>query len=155
MHWLGRFESWALLGPDPDIPWSSWRGGLCERTGPSVSGVAGLSRRNFSKRKSEEKRHSGAVWGILQQQIQPPFHLATWWSRGGVGCTEPTSEAPGRVRTTESPMLAPIAPRSLGTQMCGTSAVGELSAGGERRRAKLSPLSLLHPKRPAKLAWPV
>ena len=36
MHWLGRVESWSVTGPDPDVPQSSWRGGLCERTGPSL-----------------------------------------------------------------------------------------------------------------------
>ena len=75
MRWLGRVKSWALRGHSS---WSSWRGGLCERTGPSLYGVAGLSRRNFSKRKSEKKRHSVAIWGILQQQpLQPPPHPAS------------------------------------------------------------------------------
>ena len=97
--WLGRVESWVMWGPDPDSPRSGWRGGLCERTGPSLYGVAGLSRRNCSKR----KRHSGAVWGsLLQQQLQSPLHLA---ARGSQGCRghQPTSKAPGRVRTLEGP----------------------------------------------------
>ena len=38
-----------MWDPYPDIPWSSWRGGLCERTGPSLYGVAGLSRRISQK----------------------------------------------------------------------------------------------------------
>ena len=44
-----------MTGPDPDSSWSSWRGGLCERPGPSLYRAAGLSRRNFSKRKSEKE----------------------------------------------------------------------------------------------------
>ena len=97
--WLGRVESWVMWGPDPDSPRSGWRGGLCERTGPSVYGVAGLSRRNCSKR----KRHSGAVWGsLLQQQLQSPLHPVAWHSPGGVGGMEPISEAPGTVCTLEA-----------------------------------------------------
>ena len=61
---LGRVESWAMTGPDPDSPQSSWRGGLCERTDPSLYGVAGLSM-NFSKRKSEEKRDTRRQFGEL------------------------------------------------------------------------------------------
>ena len=62
---------WALM---PDSTQSSWRGGLCERTGPSLYGVAVLSRRIFSKR----KRPWGALCGILlQQQLQSPLHPAT------------------------------------------------------------------------------
>ena len=93
-----------MLGPDPDSPRSSWRGGLCERTGPSLYGVAGLSRKIFSKRKSGEKKKTlgGALWGILlQQQLQPLLHPAAWHSRGGVGGIKPKSEASGRVHTME------------------------------------------------------
>ena len=130
---------WGELGLDR--PWhsprSSWRGGLCERTGPSLCGVPGLSRRNFSKRKSGIKRHSGTVWGILlQQQLQPPLHPAAWGSHGGVEGTEPTSETPGRVRTSEDlwahirwtresahhwgPSLTPYHPRRVQARPCGT-----------------------------------
>ena len=73
MHQLGRVESRAMMGPDPASPPSSWRDGLRERTGPSLYGAAGLSRRIFSKRKRKKKRHSGALLGILlQQQLHPP-----------------------------------------------------------------------------------
>ena len=34
-RWLRRVESWAACNPDLDSPRPSWRGGLCERTGPS------------------------------------------------------------------------------------------------------------------------
>ena len=34
--WLRTVESWATCDPDPDSPRPSWRGGLCERTGPSL-----------------------------------------------------------------------------------------------------------------------
>ena len=30
-----------MLGPDPDSPWSSWRDGLCEKTGISLYGGSG------------------------------------------------------------------------------------------------------------------
>ena len=70
---MGKIESWAVWGPDTGSPRSSQRGGLCERTGPSLYGAAGLSRRIFPKR----KRPSGALWGtLLQQQLQSPFHPA-------------------------------------------------------------------------------
>ena len=62
MYQLGRVESWAVKGPDPDSPRSSWRGGLNQRTVPSLYGMAGLSRRIFSKRKSEKKE---TFWGSL------------------------------------------------------------------------------------------
>ena len=58
-HQQGRVESWVVMGLDPDSPQSSWRGELCERTGPSLYGAAGLSRRNFSKRKSEKRDTQG------------------------------------------------------------------------------------------------
>ena len=67
MYWMGRVEHWAVRGPDLDSPRSSWRDGLCERTGPFLYGVAGLSRRTFSKRKVEKKRHLEGVWGIPLQ----------------------------------------------------------------------------------------
>ena len=95
---LGRVESWAMSGPDPDNPWSSWRGGLCERTGPSLFRVAGLSRK---KRKSEIKRHSAAVWGIL------PPHPAAWCYLSGAEGPEPTPEVLGRVCTSGSPKPTP------------------------------------------------
>ena len=53
--WGELSESWATTGPDPDSPWSGWRGGLYEKTGPPLYGVEGLSRRNFSKRESEKR----------------------------------------------------------------------------------------------------
>ena len=46
----------------------------------------------------------GAVWGILlQQQLQPPLHLAAWCSRKNVGGIKPKTEALGRVCTLEVP----------------------------------------------------
>ena len=33
-----RVESWAAWDPDRDSPWPSWRGGLCQRLGPSLYG---------------------------------------------------------------------------------------------------------------------
>ena len=63
MHQLGRVRvglCWALTRT---VPQSSWRGGHCERTGPSLYGAAGLSRRNFSERKSENKETLGDSLG--------------------------------------------------------------------------------------------
>ena len=78
----------GMLGPDLDSPWPSWRGGLCKRTGPSLYGVAGLSRRIFPKR----KRPLEALWGtLLQQQLQSALHLAAQNSRRAVGDIEPKS----------------------------------------------------------------
>ena len=69
--WALAGGSWALLGPNLDSPWSSWRGGLCERTGPSLYGAAGLSRRIFSKR----KRHSGGSLGNSPAAAAPVSSL--------------------------------------------------------------------------------
>ena len=116
-----------MWGPDPDSSLSSWRGGLCERVGPSLYGVAGLSRRIFSKR----KRHSGAVWGILlEQQLQSPLHPAAWRSRKGVGGIEPKSEAPERVCTLERPETTSEAPGSVCTTE-GPQAPTHSHEGGE------------------------
>ena len=67
MHQLGRVESRAMMGPDPASPPSSWRDGLRERTGPSLYGAEGLSKRDFSKRKSEKKKEtlSGSLGNSL------------------------------------------------------------------------------------------
>ena len=37
-RWPRRVESWAEYDPDPNSPLPSWRGGLCGRSGPSLSG---------------------------------------------------------------------------------------------------------------------
>ena len=83
----GRVESWAVLGPGTDNPWSSWRGGLCERSGPSLYGVAGLSRRNFSKRKSEKKETlSGSLENspaAAAPDSSPPGCGVLQWRYGG------------------------------------------------------------------------
>ena len=78
---------------------SSRRGGLCERTGPSLYGAAGLSRMIFSKR----QRPSGALWrNLLQQQLQSPLRPVSRSYRGVVGM-EPKPEAPGRVHILGKP----------------------------------------------------
>ena len=143
----GESWSWAVSDPNPDSPQSSWRGGLCERTCPSLYRVAGLSRRIFSKR----KRPLGGLWGILQQQVQCPLHLATWRSRRAVGVIKPKSyarwgesahlggpettdtdrvvcitqrdlrpQAPGRVQIKEVPVCTPIACRRVSAWICGS-----------------------------------
>ena len=90
-------EGWAVMDPDADSHWSNWRVGLWERP-RLLYGVASLSRRNFSKRKSEKKRHSVAVWGVLLKQppwppvpLTLPSHVALpWWHRGP--CTHTQSQ---------------------------------------------------------------
>ena len=97
-RWRRRVESWAACDPGPDSPRPSLRGGLCERTGPSLYGAAGLSKRIFSKR----KRPLGSVWGILlKQQLQSPLYPAFQCSHEDVGGIKPKSEALGRVRNSE------------------------------------------------------
>ena len=119
---LGSVESWARSGPDLDSPGSSWRGGLCEKTGPSLYGVTGLSRRNISKRK--EKRDTQGQFGEFSCSSSSSL-LSTWPPSTPVGmwgtpsphpshrrvcepgrAPGPTSEAPGRVHTTKGPMCA-------------------------------------------------
>ena len=123
---LGRDESWALTGPDGDSPGSTWRGGLCERSGLSLYGVAGLSRRNLSKRKSE-KRDTRGQFGEFCSSHSSLF--PTQPHLGGVegpgesahpGGPQPTSEMPGRVHTMKSPALALVAQRRVHTRTCRT-----------------------------------
>ena len=60
---LGRIESWAVLGPDADSPWSSRRGGLCESTGScteGAEGAAGLSGR-ISQKEKDPRGHFGEL----------------------------------------------------------------------------------------------
>ena len=137
-------------------------------------GAAGLSRRIFSKR----KRHLGAVWGILlQQHLQSPLHWAAQSARRGVGGIKPKYQAPGRVHTSEGrqehiqgiresahhrrPCVHIHNPEegeclNLWVQgLLESWAGGCPSAGLEKRRAGLCPLSWLQPKRPAELACSV
>ena len=73
-RWRRRVESWAACDPGPDSPRPSLRGGLCERTGPSLyGGSCTIEQEDFPKR----KRPSGALWGILLlQQLQSPLYPA-------------------------------------------------------------------------------
>ena len=41
-----------MIDPDLESPWSSWRGGLCERMGSSLySGSGRIEQEDFSKKK--------------------------------------------------------------------------------------------------------
>ena len=74
-HRQRRVESWAVCDPDPDSPQPSWRGGLCERSGPSLyKGSHRIEQEDFSQK---EKRPSGALWGIPLQQLQSLIHSTT------------------------------------------------------------------------------
>ena len=56
-----RVENWAMWDPDPDSPRPSWRGGLCERIGPSLySGSHRIEQEDFPKKKKTLR----ALWGI-------------------------------------------------------------------------------------------
>ena len=91
----------------PVIKFRKQWSGLCERTGPSLNGAAGLSRRIFSKR----KRPWGAVWGILlQQQLQSPLYQAAQLSRRGVGGISPH---PKHRESATQRDLRPQAPRRM------------------------------------------
>ena len=58
--WLRRIESWAMCNPDSDSPWSSWRGGLCERTGPSLyGGSLRIEQKDFSQKEKDPLGHFG------------------------------------------------------------------------------------------------
>ena len=172
MRWLGRVKSWALRGHSS---WSSWRVGVCERTGPSLYGVAGLSRRNFSKRKSEKKRHSVAIWGILQQQpLQPPPHPASKvvkkasssHSRPWGECTTRRALSPHpRHQGEYTPQKAPSShllprgeclPKPVGPEAAGELGwrLAECRSGTEKNETK-PPSACCSQKNPAKLAWPV
>ena len=59
-RWLRRVESWAAYDSDPDSPPPSWRGGLCERTGPSLYGGSHRSEQeDFSPKEKDPLGHFG------------------------------------------------------------------------------------------------
>ena len=65
--WRGQsrvyLERWAVREVRPLLVWSGR-----------------IEQEEFIKKKKWKKRHSGAVWGILQQPLQPLPHPATpWW----------------------------------------------------------------------------
>ena len=93
-----------MSGHDLDCPQSTWRGGLCERTGPSLNGAARLSRRIFSKRKTH--------WGQFGE-----FHcssssslLSTWLPGAPAGMWGIPSPNPKHLG--ENAHLRPQAPES-------------------------------------------
>ena len=49
--WLGRVESWAVWGHDPDSPWYSWRSGLCERDRPFLVQSGRIEWEDFPQKK--------------------------------------------------------------------------------------------------------
>ena len=148
---LGRVESWVVTTRDPDSPQSSWRGGLCERPDPSLYTAASLSRRNFSKRKSEKREHRHSIWHrqLLGNSLaaaaldsSPPSRvLLPWW----LGRPYAHTQGPGE---TAQPNLGDW-------RLLGNWAGGWPSANWEGRRGNQPTLSLLQPGRLAKLAWPV
>ena len=58
--WPRRVESWAACDPDPDRPWPSWRGVLCERSGPSLYGGSHrIEQEDFSQKEKDPLGHFG------------------------------------------------------------------------------------------------
>ena len=81
---LGRVESWAVWGPDLDSPWSSWRGGLYERTGPSLYGWGGrIEQEDFLKKKKTLRGTLGnsaaAAATVSSPTSRPPCVSAGLW----------------------------------------------------------------------------
>ena len=59
-RWPRRVESWAACDPDPDSPQPSWRGGLCERSGPSLYGGSHrIEQEDFSQKAKDPLGHFG------------------------------------------------------------------------------------------------
>ena len=58
--WPRRVESWAAFDPDLDSPLPSWRGGLCERSGPSLyRGSHRIEEKDFSPKEKDPLGHFG------------------------------------------------------------------------------------------------
>ena len=56
--WLRRVESWAIHDPDLDSHRPSWRGGLCERSGPSLYGGSHrIEQEDFSPKEKDLLGH--------------------------------------------------------------------------------------------------
>ena len=128
MHRQGRVEIWAMMGPDPDSPLSSWRGGLCERTCPSLYGVAGLGRRSFSKKKVKKETLRGCLGNspaAAALASSPPSYAALLW------CRRPQAH-------TQSPRKSACL-NLLEWRLLGNWAGGWLSADQEGRREKPIP----------------
>ena len=97
-HWPRRVDSWAECNPDPDSPQPSWRGGLCERTGPSLyRGSQRNEQENFSQKKM-------TLWGTLWNSpaatvpvSSPPCHLSGDCAHLISEGAETTGITPGRV----------------------------------------------------------
>ena len=84
MHCLGRVESWAMWGSDSDSPRSSWRGGLCERTGPSLYGGSGrIEQEDYLKNKRTLGGSLGNYPTAAAPVSSPPSHPAFPWGCAG------------------------------------------------------------------------
>ena len=64
---------------DPDSPWSSWRGGLCERTGPSLyGGSSRIEQEDFPKKKKSLRGTLENSPAAAVPVSSPPGHPPVW-----------------------------------------------------------------------------
>ena len=149
MHWLGRVESWSVTGPDPDVPQSSWRGGLCERTGPSLMEQQ-VSAGGISQKEKVKKETISDCLGNSPAPATPASSPPNYTKGPAL-----TPEALGRVHTAEGPESTPKILGRVSTQTCGTGLEAGQVPIGKGEEQKQCPLSLLQLGRPAKMAWPL
>ena len=88
MHRWGEL-SWAIWGPDSDNPRSSWKGGLCERTGPSLfRGNRRIEQEDFPKKKKTHRGTLGNSPAATAPVSSLPRHPTSW------GVCAPTRRCP-------------------------------------------------------------
>ena len=94
-----RVESWAAWDPDRDSPWPSWRGGLCQRLGPSLYGGSHrIEQEDFSQKEKDPLGHFGEFLCSNSSSLLSTRPLASWaltW-----GCVHLISEGAETTGTT-------------------------------------------------------
>ena len=94
-HWPRRVESWAECDPDRDSPWPSWRGGLCEKSGPSLyRGSHRIKQEDFSPPKK-------TLWGTLGNSPAATASVSSPPHHPSGGCMHLISEGPETTGTTQ------------------------------------------------------
>ena len=80
MRWTRRVESWAACDPDLDSPRPSWRGGLCERSGPSLyrgshrGGSHRIEQEDSSQKEKDPLGHFGEFPCSNSSSLLSPYH---------------------------------------------------------------------------------
>ena len=115
-----------MCNPDPDSPQSSWRGGLCERTGPSLyGGSCRIEHQDFPKKKNPQG-HFGEFPCSNSSSLlftQPPAHPGSVCIDLGVCApTRDCAHPLGTVYTSSRRELRLQAPTRVGCPVTGVCA---------------------------------